>query len=71
MEVIQHVWDTPIQGCCSFQISQKLKILKNRLKDKYGRDQLQIDIAKAKEDLLHLQSRMHDYPELTELAAKE
>lgn len=48
-----------------------MKILKQRLKDKFGRDQLQEDIAKAKKELLYLQSRMHDSPELSELADKE
>lgn len=71
LEVTQHVWDMPIQGCCSFQISQILKILKQRLKDKYGRDQFHKAIAKATEDLLFVQNRMHDSPELSELAAKE
>ena len=69
--ILQGVWDTTIQGCCSYQISQKLKILKQLLRDKYGRDQIQIDIAKARENLLDIQSQMHYHPENFELASKE
>ena len=71
LDVIRSVWETTIQGCCSYQISQKLKILKQLLRDKYGKDQIQIDIAKAKADLLDIQNHMHSYPEKSELASDE
>ena len=71
LDVIRSVWDTTIQGCCSYQISPKLKILRQLLRDKYGKDQIQIDIAKAKADLLDVQNQMHSYPEKSKLASKE
>ena len=40
LDVIKGVWETNIQGYSRYQISQNLKILKQLLRDKCGRDQI-------------------------------
>lgn len=62
MDLIRDHWRINIEGCVSFQITQKLKLLKSKLKLLYGKEHLQMEVNHAHCELLHYQNLLHDNP---------
>lgn len=67
---MNEVWEVKIEGYSSFQIPQKLNILKHKLRNLYGKDQLQKHLSKVESDLAAIQNQLHDHPNSSTLATK-
>lgn len=71
MEVVRDQWSIDIEGCVSFQITQKLRLLKSKLKLLYGKDRFQLEVEQATSELLHYQNLLHTSPGDPHLASQE
>lgn len=56
LKTVKEVWDIQIDGVKSFQTSQKLNVLKGKLRKLYGKDQLQTSLAIAESELFTIQA---------------
>lgn len=50
LEVVEGVWKTPIIGHMSYQINQKLLMLKNELKKQFHRHPIQVSLLQAEKE---------------------
>ena len=71
IDTIRDHWRIDIEGCVSYQITQKLRLLKSRLKLLYGKEHIQMEVDQAKSELLHFQNLLHDNPGDQDLASQE
>ncbi|KAL2940677.1 Glycosyltransferase 1 domain-containing protein 1 [Bienertia sinuspersici] len=69
-QTVQQVWNQEIRGCAMFQIMEKLKGLKGKLKGLHAVD-IQATVKSAREYLEDCQTQLHKNPHNTELAHKE
>ncbi|KAL2943829.1 hypothetical protein RDABS01_032176 [Bienertia sinuspersici] len=68
--LIQQEWNQEVRGCTMFQIVEKLKGLKGKLKRLQAGD-IQASVKAAKEYLEECQTQLHKDPHSAELAHKE
>lgn len=71
IESVRETWSIEIDGCVSYKISQKLRLLKSKLKQLYGKEHLQFEVDKAYADLLFVQNDLHERVGDPSLASQE
>ncbi|KAL2943893.1 LINE-1 retrotransposable element ORF2 protein [Bienertia sinuspersici] len=70
---VQQAWEVEIRGTAMFKVSQKLKKVKNSLKElnKMGFNNLQAEDTRTYQELVKIQEALHKYPLNTDLMQKE
>ena len=62
INIISNVWLTMIPGCKSFQIQEKLKLLKPVLKKELHHTPIQVSMLQAESNLTTAQAQLHQNP---------
>ena len=65
-EIVQSIWNTIIEGSLLYQVCQKLKLLKSKLKAIHSSSYSSIPswISSARSDLFHIQQELAFNPEI-------
>lgn len=71
METVRSVWGARIDGYPSYILTQKLLLLKNCVRVRYGKENHVIEVQRAQEQLLDIQRILHDQPDNEELPTSE
>ena len=71
LESIRETWSIEIESCVSYQITQKLRLLKSKLKTLFGKEHLQMEVDRAHAELIYVQNQLHEHLGDPTLATQE